>query len=134
MLVQNCRRRARLRDMDLDTGGVMSRSEFEDALARTVVGQLRTGTGSVSLDVVLRDVANSVPGLDTRVDAIEVARFVFAQLDPTADDGMPWRGPPCPSCGTEMNAEIMSTRNSLRGCERCPQCDLVFLLPDLFAV
>jgi hypothetical protein len=120
--------------MDLDTGGVMSRSEFEDALARTVAGQLRTGTGSVSLDVVLRDVANSVPGSDARVDAIEVARFVFAQLDPTADDGMPWRGPPCPSYGTEMNAEIMSTRNGLRGCERCPQCDLVFLLPDLFAV
>ena len=132
--MQNRRRRARLSDMDLDTGGVMSRSEFEDALARTVAGQLRTGTGSVSLDVVFRDVANSVPGSDARVDAIEVARFVFAQLDPTADDGMPWRGPPCPSYGSEMNAEIMSTRNGLRGCERCPQCDLVFLLPDLFAV
>jgi hypothetical protein len=120
--------------MDLDAGGVMNQSDFEDALARTVAGNLRTGTGSVSLDVVLRDVANSVPGSDARVDAVEVARFVFGQLDPTADDGMPWRGPPCPSCGAEMNAEIMSTRNGLRGCERCPQCDLVFLLPDLFVV
>ena len=121
-------------DMDLHDGGVISRCEFEEALSRTVAGQLRAITGSVPLDFVLRDVASSVPGSGARVDAIEVARFVFAQLDPTADDGMPWRGPLCPSCGTEMNAEIVITRNGLRGCECCPQCDFVFLLPDLFAV
>lgn len=83
--------------------------------------------------MVLRDVANSAPGSDARDDAIEVARLVFAQLDATTDDGIPWSGPACPSCGTEMNAEIMSTSHGLKGSQRCPSCDLVLLVPDLFA-
>ncbi|TFC93377.1 MULTISPECIES: hypothetical protein [Cryobacterium] len=74
----------------------MSRSEFEEALSRTVAGELLTVTGSAPVDVALRDVANSVPGSDARVDAIEVARLVFAQLDRAANDGVPWSGPFCP--------------------------------------
>ena len=34
-------------DMDLDSGGVMSRSEFEDVLSRVVAGQLFTDAGAV---------------------------------------------------------------------------------------
>ena len=112
----------------------MSRREFEEALSRAVAGESLTDTGTDPFDVALRDVANSVTGSDARADAIEVARLVFAQLDPTTDDGIPWSGPACPSCGTEMNVEIMRTNKGLRGCQRCPQCDLSLLIPDLFAM
>lgn len=120
-------------DMDLDSGGVMGRRDVEEALSRAVAGEPLTDTGTDPFDVVLRDVANSVPGSDARDDAIEVARLVFAQLDPATDDGIPWSGPDCPACGTEMNAEIMSTSHGLKGNERCPHCDLVLRVPDLFA-
>ena len=33
--------------MDLDSGGVMSQSEFEDVLSRVVTGQLFTDAGAV---------------------------------------------------------------------------------------
>ena len=120
--------------MDLDTGGVMSRREFEEALSRTIAGESLTDTGSASVDVALRDVVNSVPGSDARVDAIEVARLVFAQLDRATDDGVPWSGPFCPSCGSGMNVEIITTSKGLKGCQRCPECDLTLLIPDLFAM
>ncbi|KFF58469.1 hypothetical protein JF66_18340 [Cryobacterium sp. MLB-32] len=118
--------------MDLDSGGVMSRKDFEEALSRAVAGEHLADTGTDPLDVVLRDVANSGPGSDARDDAIEVARLVFAQLDPATDDGIRWSKPACPSCGTEMNAEILSTSHGLKGSQRCPHCDLVLLIPDLF--
>jgi len=123
-----------MNDMDPDSGGVMSRSDFEEALSRAAAGEPLGATGSAPLDAVLQDVANSAPGSDDRADAIEVARLVFTQLDPEyEDDGIPWSGPACPSCGTEMNVEITSTSHGLKGSQRCPHCNLVLLIPDLFA-
>ena len=120
--------------MDLDSGGAMSRSDFEAVLSRAVAGESLTDTGTVPFNVALQEVAASAPGSDARADAIEVARLVFDQIDPEHDDGIPWSGPACPACGTEMNVEIMPTSKGLKGCQRCPQCDLVLLIPDLFAM
>ena len=119
--------------MDLDSGGAMSRSDFEAVLSRAVAGESLTDTGTVPFNVALQEVAASAPGSDARADAIEVARLVFDQIDPEHDDGIPWSGPACPACGTEMNVEIMPTSKGLKGCQRCPQCDLALLIPDLFA-
>jgi len=33
-----------------------------------------------------------------------------------------------------MNVEIMRTGKGRRGCQRCPQCNLALLIPDLFAM
>ena len=121
-------------DMDPDNGGVMSRSDFEESLSRAAAGEPLSTTGSAPLDTGLQDVANSTPDSDDRAGAIEVAHLVFTQLDPEyQDDGIPWSGPACPSCGTEMNAEITNTTHGLKGSQRCPHCNLVLLIPDLFA-
>jgi hypothetical protein len=63
----------------------MSQNKVADVLSRFVAGQLFTTTGAVSLAVALGDVANSAPGSDAHVDAVKVARFVFAQPDQTID-------------------------------------------------
>lgn len=76
----------------------------------------------------------SAPDSNARVEASDVDRLTFAQLDPAINDGSGWRGPACLSCGTEMNIEIVSTQNGLKGCQRCPHCDLALLMPDLFAM
>ena len=112
----------------------MSRSDFEEALSRAVAGEPLTDTGTVPFNVALQEVADSAPSSDARADAIEVARLVFDQLNAEHDDGIPWSGPACPACGTEMNVEILSRSKRLKGCQRCPQCDLVLLIPDLFAM
>ncbi|MBB5643643.1 hypothetical protein [Cryobacterium roopkundense] len=119
--------------MDLDSGGVMNRSDFEEALSRAVAGEPLTDTGTVPFNVALQEVADSPPGSDARADAIEVARLVFDELDPKYD-GIPWSGTACPACGTEMNVEIMRTGKGRSGCQRCPQCNLALLIPDLFAM
>ena len=119
--------------MDLDSGGAMNRSDFDEALSRAVAGEPLTDTGTVPFNVALQEVADSPPGSDARADAIEVARLVLDELDPKYD-GIPWSGPACPACGTEMNVEIMPTSKGLKGCQRCLQCDLVLLIPDLFAM
>lgn len=111
----------------------MSRRDFEDALSRVIAGESLTGIGTDPVDVALRTVADSAPESEARADAIDVARLVFIQLDSSTDDGIQGNGPACPSCGTKMNAEILTTSKGLKGCERCPQCDLVLLIPDLFA-
>ena len=80
--------RARLRDMDLDSRGVMSQSTVKDDLSRVVAGQLVTTTGAVPLAVAPGDAANSVPGSDAHVDAVKVAHFVFAPPDQTIDVGV----------------------------------------------
>jgi tRNA(Ile2) C34 agmatinyltransferase TiaS len=118
--------------MDLDSGGAMNRSDFEEALSRAVAREPLIDTGTVPFNVALQEVAASAPDSDARADAIEVARLVFDQLDPE-HDGIPWNGPACPACGTEMNVEIMPTSKGLKGCQRCPQCDLALLIPDVFA-
>lgn len=76
----------------------------------------------------------SPPDSGARAEAIEVARLVFNQLDPAHDSRIPWAGPACPACGTELNVEIMRTSKGLKGCQRCPECDLALLIPDLFAM
>ena len=121
--------------MRLDDGGAMSRAEFEAALAVAIAGELLTDTGADdALDEALLAVASSPPDSDARADAIEVARLVFAQLDPTTDDGIAWSGPSCPSCGTEMNVEIVRTKSGAKACQRCLECGVVRLVPDLFTM
>lgn len=111
----------------------MSRRDFEDALSRLIAGESLVGIGTDPVDVALRAVADSASDSEARADAIDVARLVFIELDSSTDEGFLWSGPACPSCGTEMNAKILTTSKGLKGCERCPQCDLVILIPDLFA-
>ena len=113
-------------------GEIISRIDFEMALSRAATGEPLTDTGTDFFDVALHDVANSAPGSDARADAIEVARLVFAQFDPVAGDGIPWSGSSCPSCYIEMNVDIMLTSRGLKEYQRCPQCSLVLLVPDLF--
>ena len=122
-------------DMRLDEGGAMSHAEFEAALAVAIAGELLTDTGADdALDEALLAVASSAPDSDARADAIEVARLVFAQLDLATDDGIAWSGPSCPSCGTEMNVEIVRTKSGAKACQRCPECGVVRLVPDLFTM
>lgn len=84
-------------------------------------GSSSTDTGADdAIDAVLRAVPSSAPDSNTRVEA--------------SDDGIGWSGPACLSCGTEMNIEIVSTQNGLKGYQRCPHCDLALLMPDLFAM
>ena len=68
--VHRRRRWARLSDMDLDRGGAMSRSDFEEALSRAAAGEPLKDTGTVPFNVVLYEVAASAPGSDARADAI----------------------------------------------------------------
>lgn len=42
------------------------------------------------------------------------------------DDDIPWVGPLCPGCGSEMDARAVGVRVS----QRCPACGLVLLVPD----
>ena len=114
-------------------GQEMSRRDFEEALSRVIAGESLAGIGTDPVGVALRAVADSAPDSEARADAIDVARLVFIELDSSTDDGIRWNGPACPSCGTEMNAEILTTSKGLKGRERCPQCDLVLVIPDLFA-
>jgi len=118
--------------MDLHNGGAMNRSDFEEALRCAIAGEPLTDTGTVPFNVALHEVANTTPDSDARAEAIEVARLVFDQLDPKYD-GIPWSGPVCPACGAKMNVEIMRTGKGRKGCQRCPQCNLTLLIPDLFA-
>ncbi|TFD48475.1 hypothetical protein E3T55_13390 [Cryobacterium frigoriphilum] len=120
--------------MDLDSGAVMSSSEFEAALSSAIAGEHLRETGSVLFDVVLRDVANSLRGSDARAGAIEVARRVFAKVNQMVAESIGRSGPFCPSCGTRMNVKVMRMSTGLKGRQRCPKCALARVIPDLFAM
>lgn len=111
----------------------MDTEEFEAALAAAIMRELHITVGADdALGGPLRAVAAATPGSTARTRAIGLARLAFALHCPVVDEGMGQDGPACPACGTDMNVEVMSTRNGLRGCERCPRCDLTRLMPDLF--
>ena len=111
----------------------MNRRSFDEAISRAIAREHLTDSGSKPLDVVLRGIAHTAPGSTAQDDVVVVARLVFDELDRGTDGAMiPWSGPPCPACGAEMNAEIISTSRGLKASERCPRCDLVLLIPDLF--
>ncbi|WP_166787026.1 hypothetical protein [Cryobacterium sinapicolor] len=42
-------------------------------------------------------------------------------------------GPVCPACGVEMTADGVETAEGLESCHRCPRCNLVVVVPGLWA-
>lgn len=104
--------------MTSEIGGEVSPTEFEAALALAVAGEIFTDIGGDDVDVAIRAVASSAPGSAERSEAIAAARRAFDRLDQEVDDEVGWSGPTCPSCGAEMNLEVVRTRNGLKG--RCP--------------
>lgn len=47
-------------------------------------------------------------------------------------DSLPWRGPPCPECGRELDAETIASSTGLAVVYTCPDHGVMAAETDLF--
>jgi hypothetical protein len=48
-----------------------------------------------------------------------------------SDDGIEWSGPPCPTCGRELNVEAVAAGDSLRVAYSCAEHGVVSIADPL---